>query len=74
MLRFKAVRKWLIVALFLLGLVSTVGFAQSILDKVLDRGVIRVGMILTLPPVASRNESGTPVGFEPDIAQILSDT
>jgi len=77
MLRSKAVSKWLLVGLLLVGLVSTVGLAQSeksLLDEVIDRGVIRVGMILTLPPIASRDESGVPVGFEPDIAQILADT
>ncbi len=80
MMRFKAVSRWLLVGVLLVGLVSTlatVGLAQgkkSILDKVLERGVVRVGMILTLPPVASRDESGKPVGFEPDIARILADT
>lgn len=77
MLHARAMRSWLIVALLVGFLVSMGGVAAaetSTLDQVLANGKIRVGMILTLPPIASRDETGEPIGFEPDIAQILADT
>jgi polar amino acid transport system substrate-binding protein len=67
----------LLVGILSILLVTSIGITQaetSLLDKVIDRGKIRVGMILTLPPIASRDETGKPVGFEPDIAQILAET
>jgi polar amino acid transport system substrate-binding protein len=78
-------KKLNIVVLFsVLSLILLLGsssiFAQgsvaenSILDQIIKRGEISVGMILTLPPIASRDDKGNPVGFEPDIAQFLADT
>lgn len=74
----------IVVLLSILSLILLLGsssiFAQgsvaenSILDQIIKRGEIRVGMILTLPPIASRDDKGNPVGFEPDIAQLLADT
>lgn len=74
----------IVVLLSILILVLLLGsssiFAQgsvagnSILDQIIKRGEIRVGMILTLPPIASMDDKGNPVGFEPDIAQFLADT
>jgi len=59
---------------FFIGSMSIFAAETSILDQVIERGKIRVGMILTLPPIASRNDKGDPVGFEPDIAQVLAET
>jgi len=60
--------------MLLIGSINIFAAEISILDQVIKRGEIKVGMILTLPPIASRDDKGNPVGFEPDIAQLLADT
>ena len=61
-------------ALLVTSVVTGHAAEKSILDKILERGVVRVGMILTLPPIAYLDETGKPVGYEPDIAKELADT
>ena len=65
------------ISLILLMIVTLDTFSQSegsLLDQIIQKGEIKVGIILTLPPIAFRDDTGKPVGFEPDIAQILADS
>jgi len=77
MFKINQVSVFVIVVSLVLMVATTNVFSQnekSLLDEIIERGEIKVGMILTLPPIASRDDTGKPVGFEPDIAQILADT
>lgn len=46
---------------------------KSILDKILEKGVVRVGTMLDYPGTGSRDETGKPVGLDIDIANELAD-
>lgn len=49
------------------------GAEASILDQVIDRGSVRVGVCLTLAPYGFYDEKGVEVGFDIDIAQRMAD-
>lgn len=56
------------------GIVLSVGMARaqapkSLMDQVLDRKELRVGVELKYPPIMYRSPSGEPVGFEVDLAR-----
>src|SRR5579863_6785303 len=48
--------------------------AKSLMDQVLDRKELRVGMQLKYPPIMYRDPSGTPKGFEVELAQTMCTT
>jgi polar amino acid transport system substrate-binding protein len=53
---------------------SGVTAAKSVLQKVIDAKVLTVGMVLSIPPYESKDASGTPVGYDVDLAQALADS
>jgi ABC-type amino acid transport substrate-binding protein len=67
---------WLAV-LALMALSASPAAAQapkSLMDQVLDRKELRVGVELKYPPIMYRDPSGNPVGFEVDLAKTMCDT
>lgn len=56
------------------GSASTSSSKSSTLTSVLKAKTLRVGMVLSLPPLESKNASGTAVGFDVDLAQDLADS
>jgi polar amino acid transport system substrate-binding protein len=60
--------------MFALGIVLCAGAAnaaapKSLMDQVLDRKELRVGVELKYPPIMYRSPSGQPEGFEVDLAR-----
>lgn len=47
---------------------------KSLMDQVLDRKELRVGVELKYPPIMYRDPSGNPVGFEVDLAKTMCAT
>jgi polar amino acid transport system substrate-binding protein len=58
----------LIVVLILAG---TSAFAGATLDRIVERGEIRIGMTGNQPPLSMKSKSGTLIGFEVDLANLL---
>lgn len=69
--------KVLLVTLFVLTLIFTsTSFAieeKSTLDKVLDEGVLKVGIMLDFPPCGYYDDNGKPAGYEVDIANKIAE-
>jgi ABC-type amino acid transport substrate-binding protein len=68
-----------IAAVVLVGAMLTGGPAQaqgakSLMDQVLDRKELRVGVELKYPPIMYRDASGTPQGFEVELARAMCKT
>lgn len=47
---------------------------KSLMDQVLDRKELRIGVELKYPPIMYRDPSGNPVGFEVDLAKTMCAT
>lgn len=47
--------------------------AESLLDEVQKRGVLRVGVMLDFPPLGSYDEKGQPLGFNVDLAKDMAE-
>ncbi len=47
---------------------------KSLMDQVLDRKELRVGVELKYPPIMYRDPSGNPKGFEVELARTMCDT
>lgn len=65
--------RWLAVACAT-GILLSVGMAhaqapKSLMDQILDRKELRVGVELKYPPIMYRTPSGEPAGFEVDLAR-----
>jgi len=69
--------KVLLVTLFVLTLILTsTSFAveeKSTLDKVLDEGVLKVGIMLDFPPCGYYDDDGKPAGYEVDLANRIAE-
>jgi len=69
--------KVLLVTLFALTLIFTsTSFAveeKSTLDKVLDEGVLKVGIMLDFPPCGYYDDNGKPAGYEVDLANRIAE-
>jgi polar amino acid transport system substrate-binding protein len=52
--------------------VATRAYAESSLDDIRARGVLRVGVKTDAPPFGSRDANGRPIGFEIDLARYLA--
>lgn len=69
--------KVLLVTLFVLTLILTsTSFAveeKSTLDKVLDEGVLKVGIMLDFPPCGYYDDNGKPAGYEVDLANRIAE-
>jgi ABC-type amino acid transport substrate-binding protein len=61
---------WVAVAVVLA--VTTRAYAESSLDDIRARGVLRVGVKTDAPPFGSRDANGRPIGFEIDLARYLA--
>ncbi|MCU1527866.1 MAG: amino acid transporter substrate-binding protein [Frondihabitans sp.] len=53
---------------------SATGSSKSTLSDVIKSKTLKVGMVLSLPPMESTNSSGKAVGFDVDLAQELADS
>lgn len=61
--------------LILLGaqiILTTPTSAQKALDRIVKSGELRVGMTLDQPPFSMKSKSGSPIGFDVELAEILS--
>jgi len=69
--------KVLLVALVVLTLIfASTSFAaeeKNTLDKVLDKGVLRVGIMLDFPPCGYYADNGKPAGYEVDLANRIAE-
>jgi len=68
--------KVLLVTLFVLTLIFTsTSFAEerSTLDKILDKGVLKVGIMLDFPPLGYYDDNGKPAGQSVDIANKIAE-
>lgn len=69
--------KVLLVTLFVLTLIFiSTSFAieeKSTLDKVLDEGLLKVGIMLDFPPCGYYDDNGKPAGYEVDIANKIAE-
>lgn len=63
--------KLLLLCTFLLPQVNTTAYAQSTIDTVIERGVLRVGFS-TFVPWAMQDKNGEYIGFEIDVAKKLA--
>lgn len=59
----------LVVVLILAG---TSAFAGATLDRIVERGEIRIGMTGNQPPLSMTSKSGELIGFEVDLANLLA--
>src|SRR5262249_39035728 len=64
--------RFLTVTLALALAVGTCAQAESSLDAIRTRGVIRIGVKADAPPFGSLDGNGRPVGFEIDLARFLA--
>jgi polar amino acid transport system substrate-binding protein len=51
---------------------SDAGAAKSTLDKVLERGTVKVAVLTVFPPIGYKDEKGDIVGFDIDVARLLA--
>ena len=73
-IRIKLVSCLLVVVFLLASLVMSVAAQPgSILDEILERGVVRVGIGLAWPLMAFINDKGEPDGYEVDMAKLLAE-
>lgn len=47
---------------------------KSMLQTIIDRGVLRAGIALNGPPIGGRDDKGQPYGYDVDFAQKFADT
>ena len=52
-------------------LAGTSAFTGATLDRIVERGEIRIGMTGNQPPLSMKSKSGTLIGFEVDLANLL---
>lgn len=55
-------------------LLAAAAHAETTLDRIRDRGAIRVAIDLSVPPWSYKDETLTPVGSEVETAQLLADS
>jgi len=61
-----------VVAVVAIVLMATPGFAGKVLDRIVERGEIRVGMSGNQPPMNLKSKSGALIGFEVDLVTVLA--
>jgi len=71
MFRNRIVSSLLILLLFV---TAAPAFAGEVLDRIVERGEIRVGMTGTQPPLNVKSKSGKLIGYEVDLVEILADS
>lgn len=60
--------------ILLLLVVAAPAFAGKVLDGIVERGEIRVGMTGSQPPLNVTSKSGELIGYEVDLVEILADS
>jgi len=68
---FKNTINRIILIVFLFS-ITTWGYSQQILDKIVKSGELRVGMTGSQPPFSVESKSGELIGFEVDLAEMLA--
>jgi len=63
----------IILTLFTFYLLFGTATAQSIINKIIKAGEIRVGMTGTQPPFSMKAKSGEIIGYEVDLANLLAE-
>jgi len=58
------------ISLLLPGAVAAEG--HSLLDEIIDRGIIRIGSTLQYPPQMYRDDSGEPAGYDVELMKMLA--
>jgi polar amino acid transport system substrate-binding protein len=71
MKKFKLMMNSTILALIALGLTTTTAFADQ-LDKVLQKGVVRCGIVLDFPPIGFRDSDNNPDGLDVQMCKDLA--
>ena len=71
MFRNRIVSSLLILLLFV---TAAPAFAGKVLDRIVERGEVRVGMTGSQPPLNVKSKSGELIGYEVDLVQILADS
>ena len=71
MFRIRIVSSLLILLLFVSAAPALAG---KVLDGIVERGEIRVGMTGSQPPLNVMSKSGTLIGYEVDLVEILADS
>ena len=64
---------YVLVVLFALCLPGSALAASPVLDRIVEKGVLRVAMSTTQPPYNIRGRDKTVIGFDVDLAQALAD-
>jgi len=65
-----------IVSLIVVGLLlasAVSGLAADRLEEILNRGTIRIGVMLICPPFGMYDENNQPVGFDVDLAKLIAE-
>jgi polar amino acid transport system substrate-binding protein len=71
MIRNRVVSSLLIALLFV---VTAPAFAGKVLDGIVERGEVRVGMTGSQPPLNVKSKSGKLIGYEVDLVEILAES
>lgn len=56
----------------ILAVASMAAHAQSYLDKIKERGVVKVGIVVDFPPYGITNAQNQPDGYDADVAKLLA--
>ncbi len=67
-----AVKACTVLGATLIALGSFAAHAQSYLDKIKERGVIKVGIVVDFPPYGITNADNQPDGYDADVAKLLA--
>jgi len=72
-------QKLVVISFILVLIIMTVGIvgivnAQSVIDEIISRGKILVGMACDEPPISFLDEKGKPSGYQVEIAKDLANT
>ncbi len=63
-----------VAVIFIFALLNIPAQAQNRLNKILERGEIRIGMSGNQPPFSMKAKSGELIGYEVDIAKLLAES
>jgi len=75
-MKFNQSKALLVTVLILTMIFVSTSFAaeeKSTLDKILDEGVLRVGIVLDFPPLGYYDDNGKPAGYDVDVANKIAE-
>ncbi|TCT09777.1 transporter substrate-binding domain-containing protein [Paralcaligenes ureilyticus] len=67
-----AVKALSVIGASLIAMTTFSAHAQSYLDKIKERGVIKVGIVVDFPPYGITNAANKPDGYDADVARLLA--